>query len=246
MSTSPSMTEIVFAVGRGADLVGRTQFCDFPPEVSAIPEVGGFADPSVEKILALEPTLVCGERGPAGPDLVAALEARGVATFFPAMDDVATILVAIAELGVRVDAATEGARVADAVRQGLDAVRARVAGRPRPRAVFLFDLRPLVAAGPGSFPDELLSIAGTVNVVTAGGKYPRLSTEGLIALDPDVVIDGSMNASAANLAGDELRMLRATRAGRLHRLGSAAALRPGPRLAQGVEELASLAHGAAP
>jgi iron complex transport system substrate-binding protein len=103
VSTSPSMTEIVFALGKGGSLVGRSRFCDFPPEALSIPDVGGFADPSVERILALSPTLVCGERGPAGPQLPQALESHGVATFFPEMDDLSSIGKAMVELGKRVD-----------------------------------------------------------------------------------------------------------------------------------------------
>jgi iron complex transport system substrate-binding protein len=250
VSTSPSMTETIFAVGRGAELVGRSRFCDYPPEAASIPEIGGFADPSLEKILALTPTLVCGERGPAGPDLPASLEKQGIETYFPRLETVADIESMIEELAAKLDARAAGAAVAERVRARIREVGERVKDAPRPRVLLLFDWRPLVAAGPKSFPDELLALAGATNVVTEGGQYPKLGVEGVIALDPDVVLDGSAGAyaeppEAIARATPGLDALRATKAGRLHRLGSTAALRPGPRIGEGVAEIARLVHGGA-
>lgn len=247
VSTSPSMTEIVFALGKGGSLVGRSRFCDFPPEALSIPDIGGFADPSVERILALAPTLVCGERGPAGPELPKALESHGVETFFPRMDDLASIGKAMAELGKRVDASAEGERLALELQKSIADIRERTLDLPRPRVLFLFDFRPLIAAGPGSFPDELLGAAGGKNVVESGEKYPRLGLEALFAADPDVIIDGSGHGEASPTRRDvpALETLRAVREGRIHALASSAALRPGPRLGAGMVELARLIHGTA-
>lgn len=246
VSTSPSMTEIVFALGRGGSLVGRSRFCDYPPEALAVPDVGGFADPSIERILALEPTLVCGERGPAGPELPQALESRGVATFFPAMDDLDAIGKAMLELGSRIEAAAEGERLARELKESIEQVSQTTAGRSKPRVLFLFDWKPLVAAGKGSFPDELLRVAGGINVVKDGGKYPRLGLEAVFAADPDVIIDGSSHGDGGSPTRRDipaLDTLRAMRDGRLHTLASSAALRPGPRLGRGMAELARLVHG---
>ena len=242
------MTETIFAVGRGDDLVGRSRFCDYPAEASKIPDIGGFADPSLEKILALSPTLVCGERGPAGPDLPAALEKQGIATYFPRLETVADIEAMIEELGAKLDAKDAGRTVAERVRARIREVEASVRDAPHPRVLFLFDWRPLYAAGPRSFPDELLRLAGATNVVEAGGQYPKLGVEGVIALDPDVVLDGSAGAYAESpeaiaRSTPGLDALRATKAGRIHRLGSTAALRPGPRIGDGVAEIARLVHG---
>src|SRR5258707_15896998 len=81
VSLSPNTTETLFAIGAGDRLVGRSRFCDYPPEVRSIPSVGGYVDPSLEAILALAPHLVVGARGPAGPALAEKLGAIGIATF---------------------------------------------------------------------------------------------------------------------------------------------------------------------
>ncbi|MEJ7733560.1 MAG: helical backbone metal receptor, partial [Polyangiaceae bacterium] len=91
VSLSPSTTETVFALGAGAELVARSRQCDFPPEAARLPAVGGYADPNVEAIIALAPTLVVGARGPAGPVLEAALRGKGIATFFPETESLAQI-----------------------------------------------------------------------------------------------------------------------------------------------------------
>ncbi|MFO0551184.1 MAG: TlyA family rRNA (cytidine-2'-O)-methyltransferase [Polyangiaceae bacterium] len=223
ISTAPSMTEVVFALGRGSDLVGRTSFCDYPSEAASVEVIGGFADPNLERILALAPTLVCGERGPAGQDFVSALDRQNIKTFFPAMDHVEDIADAMAGLGALIDARDRGAELAAKLREDVAAVGARYRERPRTRAVMLFDWKPLVAAGKDSFPNELLDLAHGENAASgAAGKYPRLSPEGLLSLDPDVLIDGTAGAysePALELARS-IPGLAALRAMRTHPCGS--------------------------
>jgi iron complex transport system substrate-binding protein len=247
VSVAPSMTETLFALGLGASVVGRSSFCDQPAEAQSIEVVGGFADPNLEKIVSLRPTLLCGERGPAGPTLPERAGQLGIPTFFPPMDSVDQILEAIEALGARLDVGSAANALTTKVRTDLAATAARVADRPRPRVALLFDFRPIVAAGPGTFPHELLLAGGATNPVSGAGKYPKLSAEGLLALDPDVILDGSAGAYAerpeqllAEVTG--LSQLRALREGRVHRLSGTAALRPGPRVAEGVRDIAALLH----
>src|SRR6185295_14894222 len=103
VSISPSTTEAAFAIGAGSLLVGRSTYCDYPPEALHLPVVGGFADPSLEAIVARSPTLVIGAHGPAGPALEQALKARSIATFFPETESIAQIEAMIGELGRRLD-----------------------------------------------------------------------------------------------------------------------------------------------
>jgi iron complex transport system substrate-binding protein len=247
VSVSPSMTESVFAVGKGALMVGRTTFCDYPPEAEKLPTVGGFLDASLEKILSLQPTLVVGERRPGGKDLDERLRASGIETFFPPMYDVAQIEQMIGELGAKLDVKQKAAEVVASMKGAIERAEARVASLGRPKTLFLFDFHPLVAAGPDAFPNEILTLAGAANAVTTGGEYPRLSPEAVLALDPDVVIDGSAGAyaepPAALVAGvPGLSSLRALREGKVVRLATKTALRPGPRIGEGVLEIAGLVH----
>jgi iron complex transport system substrate-binding protein len=252
VSISPSTTEAVFAIGAGSLLVGRSNYCDHPAEVRRLPVVGGFSDPSLEAIVALAPTLVIGARGPAGPALEQALKARSIGTFFPETESLAQIEQMLVDLGKQLG---HEAGAAEAV-AGIEAARKRVAtavaGRPPVRVVMLFDVAPIFAAGPGSFPDELIRAAGGENLIKRGGAYPTVDIEHLLALDPDVVLDGAAEAHDGESVSriDALRdapgwrNLRALKDGRVRPLSVVTVLRPGPRIGEGLIALARALHGA--
>jgi iron complex transport system substrate-binding protein len=247
VSLSPSTTEILFAVGAGKRVVGRTQFCDFPPEVSALPVVGGFVDANLEEIMRLSPDLVVGARGPAGPALVQKLESLGVATFFPKAQSIAEIEAAILDVAAKVGATEQGQAVVASMRARQHAVAAAVSAEPRVRALLVFGLSPIVVAGPESFPSEMLALANGENVVKSGGAYPVINAETLVTLDPEVVINGAAAGQGGEHRGIEReapgwRELRAVRAGRVVPLTDEAALRSGPRAAEGIATVARILH----
>lgn len=249
VSLSPSTTEALFAINAGSELVGRSRFCDTPPEVRSLPAVGGYTDPNFEAILALSPTLVIGARGPIGPRITERLGARGIETFFPETESVDQILAMLIDLGKRVGHADDGMRVAHETRARIDRVselvRTRSSAR-KPRVLLLFDAEPVVAAGPKSFPDDLLVRAGGTNVVTDGGAYPVLNVERVMGLDPDVIVDTTM---AANHAPSRVRKdapgwakVRAVRDGHVVAVSDESVLRPGPRIADAVETFAKILY----
>lgn len=251
VSISPSTTEAAFAIGAGALVVGRSRYCDYPPEAARLPVVGGFADPNLEAILALAPTLVIGARGPAGPAIEQALNAHGIATFFPETESIAQIDLMLTELGARLHHEAGATAAVGAIEADRKRVAAAIAGRPPARAVFLFDVSPIYAAGPGSFPGELLREAGAINLVDKGGAYPTLDLERLLALDPDVILDGANDghdgAGASRIAAlrsaPGWRDLRAVREGRVRSVNASTVLRPGPRIGQGLVAMARALHG---
>ena len=253
VSISPSTTEAAFAIGAGAIVVGRSKYCDFPPEAARLPVVGGFSDPNLEAILGLAPTLVIGARGPAGPAIEQALNAHGIATFFPETESIAQIEATLTELGKRLDHGAGAAAAVGAIEADRRRVATAISGRAKVRAVFLFDVSPIYAAGPGGFPDELLREAGAENLVKQGGAYPTLDLERLLALDPEVILDGASDGSegpggsrvAALRGAPGWKELRAVREGRVRQVNASTVLRPGPRIGQGLIALARALHGEA-
>lgn len=250
VSISPSTTEALFAIGAGELLVGRSRYCDTPKEVLNLPVVGGFSDPNLERILGLTPSLVIGARGPAGPSLDELLRARGIATFFPSTESLAEITAMITGLGALVARVDEARRVNEAILAKRRAVELAVAPRPKKRVLFLFDVAPIIAAGPGSFPDELLAIAGAENVIREGGSYPAVDMERVLKLAPELLLDGAGDASKPNdsrvLAQRDapgFRDLDALKKGQVRFASSDAILRPGPRIGDGLVLLARAIHG---
>jgi iron complex transport system substrate-binding protein len=248
VSLSPNTTETLFAMGAGSKLVGRSRFCDYPPEAKSLPSVGGYVDPSLEAILALSPDLVAGARGPAGPALVEKLGALGIATYFPTTESMAEIEAMIDGLGARVGAAEKAREVVTKLRARRDEIARAVSGRKRVRVLLVFGVNPIVAAGPDSFPNEMLLLANGQNVVTTGSGYPTLSVERLMTLEPDVVVNASM-AGTPDGQGDGIqrdapgwRELDAVRDGRIVAIHDEAVLRPGPRIGEGLAVLARAIH----
>lgn len=250
VSLSPSTTEAVFAIGAGALLVGRSRFCDFPPEAKALPAIGGFADPNIEAVLALSPTLVVGARGPAGPGLAETLGAHGIDTYFPETESFDQIDAMIAELGKRLGHDADAAGVRGSITARRDAVARATQAIPKPRAVMLFDVGPIVVAGPGGFPDEMMRLAGATNLIVEGGAYPTIGLERLLALDPEVILDGATagvegpSPIAAKREAPGWKTLQAFVKGRVPAVSSMA-LRPGPRIGEGLVELSRSIHGGA-
>lgn len=244
VSVSASTTEALFAIGAGAQVVGRSRYDDYPKEALALPTVGGFVDPNLEAILALRPDLVVGARGPMGPGIVKTLEEHGIATWFPETETIAGIYAMIEGLGARSGHVAEaGALVAKMKARGA-AIAQALNGLPQPKVLLLFDTKPIVAAGPGSFVDEMLRLAGGRNALLDGARYATLALETVLTLDPDVILDAEMTPSPQGF-DDTWKSVRAVRDGKVTLLRDEAILRPGPRVFEGIATLARTLHPSA-
>ena len=195
VSLAPSLTETLFALGVGDRVVGVTRYCAHPPEARQLALVGGHLDPSYEAIVALEPDLVVAI--PSSEPSERRLRSLGVRVLMVDQHDVPAILASVAVLAEACGVADRGAALRRSMEDRLDAVALAVAAEVRPRVVVVVGheigagaVRSVWAAGPDTFYDGVLEIAGGRNAVEGGVvRYPELSREGLAALDPDVVVD---------------------------------------------------------
>lgn len=247
VSLAPSNTEILFALGLGERVVGVTDYCDYPPEAKAKEKVGGFKDPSVEKVVALRPDLVLATGG-IQREVVAQLEKVGVPVFVldpHTMDEVPAGIRTVARLA---GAAAEGERVAAGLEARVKAVRDRTAGIPeaaRPPVFYEVWPDPLMTAGPGSFAHDMIALAGGRNVAAGTAQpYPKFSMEELVAADPAVIITPFEETAKALADGRRpgWRGLRAVRDGRVAVVNQDLTSRPGPRLVDGLEAMARAIH----
>ncbi|HEX7126028.1 MAG TPA: cobalamin-binding protein [Thermodesulfobacteriota bacterium] len=249
VSLAPNLTEIVFALGLGDRLVGATDFCDYPPEVSRVPRVGGVASPSAERIVALRPDLVLATTAGNGRDEILALARLGLPVVVSAPRDVDAVARSFELIGRAAGVPDRGLALASAFRGRIDAVRRRVAGRPRPRTLVVVWPDPIVAAGPSSFVASLLAVAGGVNALSGHGgrlteQYPTLGVESVLALAPEVIVLAAFPGTTIETLDRLGRypQLPAVRDGRLATIPQDLLIRPGPRLADAAEALAEVLH----
>jgi iron complex transport system substrate-binding protein len=259
VSLSPNLTEILFAIGCDARVVaGVTSYCTYPPQVAALPKVGGVADPSLEAVAALRPDLVLATRGNA-LEFMESLVRLGIPVYaLEARGGLEQILALILEVGA-VTGRPEGAvHLADSLRLCLEGVRARTAVLPverRPR-VYMGELEGAHwAAGPGSFIQGMIEAAGGENVgAVAPADWSPLSLEVIVARRPEVWLGAygpSSGGDAATVRARALEILRTHEGWRDTPLGREPRMllidedrlqRPGPRIFGVMEELARFLH----
>lgn len=234
VSLAPNLTEILFALGAGEQVVGVTRFCDWPAEALKKPRVGGLIDPDLEALIAQRPELVLGMVGGADQKLPARLDRAGLPYAFVRLRTIDETLQGIEAVGRLIGREAAARALVTTMRAELDAQEIIARARPgRPRVLVVLGHKPLVAAGPSSFVGELVVRAGGVHVIEAGGPaYPRLDLERVIALRPTHILDLTMTPGQDPRAFWEAHraQLPALKAGGLRVLHDGALLRPGPRL----------------
>ena len=244
VSIAPANTEIAFALGAGDKVVGDTTYCDYPEEAKAIAKIGDFSNPSVEKIVALEPDLVLAAGGiQAG--LRAKFEKLGMQVFVVDPTTLDELYADLGELGQLMGVSSQSQQVVDDMQQQVAAVEEKVAGLETPKVFFEIYGKPLMTAGSGTFIDELVTRAGGVNVgAQAGDGFPEFSTEVLVEQDPVVYIagKGAMSDPGAIAARPGFDQITAIKDGRVFIMDDNLVVRPGPRLAEGLAALAKMIH----
>jgi len=244
VSLAPSLTEVVFLLGRQDLLVGVTRYCNFPPTAASLPKIGGVSDPDVERVVSLAPDLVLCTTDGNPREKVRALEETGIPCFAVAPQDLSSVFATIERVGALLEAAERGRAEAAALRRRAD--RARSAGKgdgsPGPRVLFAVSTSPIIAAGSGTFMDEIVRLAGGRNMAAGySGRYPRLSVEDLVAARPDVVFVAGM--AGVERFPEEVRRWKeipAFRDGDVHTLDGDVVTRPGPRLVAALEQVSAV------
>lgn len=256
VSTAPSLTEILFALGLGDRVAGVSTFCRYPPEAEKLPKIGTFLNPNVEAILALKPDLVVVLKNPTG--LTGRLRELGLKAIEVDQESLASIGNSIRAVGEAAGAAERASALNREIQGALDGIRRRVQGRPRRKIAFLVgrspgELQGLVAAGRASYLNELMELAGGANVFAgAAGAYPKVSLEEMLARDPEVIVDMGEMADTVGVTEDQKRAvvalwsrypaLSAVRAGRVYAVSDDIFVVPGPRVVQAARAFARFLH----
>lgn len=246
VSLAPSVTEMLFAIGAGEQLVGVTDFCDYPPEAKAKPKLG-YAHPNLESLMALQPDLVLAPQEFLKPDVILKLEQLKVPVFILSATTVEDILGHIQTLGRMLDRSVQANAIAMTLRQDVAAVRLRMQDVSPVRVLYVLNSQPLITVGPGSFIDQLLRIAGATNVAAQSQlPYPRMSLEVVLQQDPEVLLFPIGKAEGISDSEQQTwrqwQTMTAVQRGRLHQIPADLLNRPGPRIGQALTMLVNILH----
>ena len=247
IALAPSAMEIVCAVGGREQLAGRTRFSDYPAGAAGLPVVGSYVHLDNEKIAALRPDLCIALKDGTPYVTVQALKRLGIPVFGVINDSLESVLEAVRLIGEVLDHEHEAARVATSLLARITTVRDRVAHAATiPGVFYQIDMNPIMAAGQGTYIDELITLAGGRNVAAEAAGYPRYSMEQALALMPEVIVIPSMDRSGTRktmvAAWKKWPHIPAVGTDRILQVNSDLFDRPSPRLVDGLEILARTLH----
>lgn len=242
ISLAPNVTEILYELGLEKQVVGVTDACDYPPQVRKKPRIGGVLL-NFEKIISLKPDLAIGVWSLQRKNILQ-LEKKGIKVFVIDPHSFRDTLESILQIGRLTGREGQAEIVVKRMGQRLESLRNKLKKvRSRPKVLFIVSWEPLYVAGPGTFIDDALRLAGGRNVVTgAKGSFPALSKEQVILYKPEVLFFTTREALILAEKDPSWRTTPAIRSRRLYVVNPDLLTRPGPRLIQGIEQLYRFLH----
>jgi iron complex transport system substrate-binding protein len=256
VSTTPSITEILYALGLGDRVVGVTRFCRFPPEAQLKPKIGDYTNPNIEAIAALKPDLVIIQTNPAR--LRERLSPMHLRTIEVDQQNIAGIYESIRAVGEAAGVPDRATKLIDSIRTGLDAVHVRAAALNPVRVMFVVGrsqgrLDGLVVVGRASFLNEVLHTAGGENIFhDALAPYPKVSLEEVMSRNPEVILDMGDMADTVGVTDqhkrevvalwDRVATVNAVKNHRVFAIASDYYIVPGPRVIDSARSIFDMLH----
>jgi len=253
ISTSPAITEILFALGVGDRAVGVTDFCSYPEKACLLPSIGGPLNPSTETWLTLRPDLIIIQKD--SKIILKNANIFRIRSLTVSVNNLKNILTSIQVIADSLQVSEAGHQLTEKITTKIDHYRTRLKElKPRQVLMLLSDTndpsRDLYAVGRGTFLNELLTIAGGENVLPdTMAKYPKISKEYIIAKSPEIIIEVGPKS---NLSSEEVLVrkktwgkystLRAVKDDRLYFIGADYILIPGPRLLNILDDFTRTIH----
>ncbi len=240
ISLAPSITEIIWALGAGSNLIGRTSACDYPPEVMQVPIIGAFGKPSVEKVISLKPDIV----------LFVDMEDKSISDYMAKLNlnlhhvkckNLPDIPEAIMEIGRLIGKEQEAQKLATTIIEDIEKIKretAQLENKPRVYVEIWND--PLTTVGRKSFINELITIAGGSNIAgNIENDYFQVSSEWVIKENPDIILCLYMSRKANKdlilERGESWQMIKAVKQDKVFgNFDNSTILRPGPRVVSGI------------
>jgi len=258
VSTAPSITELLYALGLGERVVGVTRFCRYPPEAQLKPKIGDYINPDLEAIAALKPDLVVIQTNPVR--LYQRLAMLHVHVLEISQDSIAAIHESIRVVGAATGASARASSLNDSIRTELRSIGSIAAPLGRTRVMFVIGRSPnrldgLVVVGKASYLNEIITLAGGENIFKdAVAAYPQVSLEEVMSRNPEVIIDMGDMSDTVNVTDQHKRdvvalwqrvpSLTAVRERRVFAVASDIYVVPGPRVVDAAQAIFGMLHPA--
>lgn len=247
VSLAPSLTETVYALGLQDNLVGDTDYCDYPADAAKKHKVGGAINPNMEEVAALKPDVVLVVKSLNRLETVRALEQIGIAVYSTDPHTVQDVVASMKKLSGVLGAREAGDTLNEKLEGRLATVRKKLNGVPPRHVMFVVWTEPLISVGRKTFIADVLEQAGATSVVESKQDWPKFSLEEAVRLQPEYLVFASNHSEAVENDMKALAqkpgwsVMDAVR-NRQIAVISDAINRPGPRIVEAVEELARQLH----
>lgn len=256
VSTAPSITELLYALGLGDRLVGVDRFSRYPPEALQKPRIGDYVNPNLEAIAALRPDLVIIPVNPV--KLAERLAVLRLKVLEIDQDSLTKLYESFRVIGQATGAAAQADKLASTVRTQLETVRMRAAPLKKTRMMFVVGRTPnrldgLIVVGQASYLNEIIALAGGENVFRdAVASYPGVSLEEVLARNPDVIVDMGDMADTVGVTDahkrevtslwERLSSVAAVKQHRVYAVASDIYVQPGPRVVDAAKAFLEMLH----
>ncbi|OGP67677.1 MAG: hypothetical protein A2W27_10645 [Deltaproteobacteria bacterium RBG_16_44_11] len=247
ISLAPGITETLYALNLDDNIAGVTTFCDWPAAARKKPRIGGFTNPSIEKIVSLKPDLIIATADGNRKDTVRQLERIGLPVYVTNPPDTAGILKSILHIGEITRREKDAGKLVGKLQKRLNNITAQINHKSKPHVFFQIGLEPVITAGSGTLINEVIERAGGVNVAGLDtARYPRYSAEGIMGASPDIILFAPMAGDKEFAAGkgfwQKFRGIPAVDNNRIYPINTDLISRASPRIVDAIEIMALIFH----
>ncbi len=247
VSLAPGITETLYALGLDDKIVGVTTFCNWPVQARTKTRIGGFTNPSLEKIVSLKPDLILATADGNRKETVQQLERIGLPVYVTNPTDTQGVLRSIVHIGAITHREREAENMVASIQKRLDHIALQIRHKRKPRVFFQLGLEPLITAGRGTLTNEVIERAGGVNVAGLdAASYPHYSAEGIIGASPDIIIFAPMvndeRFAAVKRYWQKFGDVPAVKNNKIYPVSADLINRASPRLFDAIEIMALIFH----
>jgi iron complex transport system substrate-binding protein len=247
VSLAPGITETLYALNLGNKIVGVTNYCNWPVQAKQKQQIGGFINPSIEKIVSLQPDLIIGTADGNRRDTILQLERLGLTVYVTNPSNINGILAGILHIG-EISSETKNAQaLVKQLQKRLNNIAGQIRGKIKPRIFFQIGFEPVITVGKGTLINETIELAGGINIAGRDtARYPRYSAEGILAAAPDIILFAPMandrEFTAAKNFWQKFGEIPAVKSNKIYPIETDLISRASPRIIDAIENMALIFH----